>query len=138
MDYLFKDRETAGRDLAISLERYRRANTLVLGLPRGGVVVAKFHMLQWVVSTVSLTPPPAIGVRVSMHGSGSAAPAAPVQFAAAAPLRSTVILASSVPAGMDDPSIWNVSVIGLATVPCSGVVLSGSVAAISSCWPKTV
>lgn len=37
---LFKDREAAGRDLAVALERYRGPATLVLGLPRGGVVVA--------------------------------------------------------------------------------------------------
>ncbi len=40
MPFLFKDRAAAGRDLAISLERYRGPATLVLGLPRGGVVVA--------------------------------------------------------------------------------------------------
>ncbi|SRR5579883_388454 len=40
MPYLFKDREAAGRDLAIALERYRGPATLVLGLPRGGVITA--------------------------------------------------------------------------------------------------
>lgn len=40
MPFRFKDRTAAGRDLAISLERYRGPATLVLGLPRGGVVVA--------------------------------------------------------------------------------------------------
>ncbi len=40
MPALFKDRSAAGRELAISLERYRGPATLVLGLPRGGVVVA--------------------------------------------------------------------------------------------------
>jgi putative phosphoribosyl transferase len=36
----FKDRAQAGRDLATRLERYSGRSTLVLGLPRGGVVVA--------------------------------------------------------------------------------------------------
>src|SRR5258708_26369234 len=40
MSTLFKDRVHAGRDLATQLGRYRGAATLVLGLPRGGVVVA--------------------------------------------------------------------------------------------------
>jgi putative phosphoribosyl transferase len=40
MTPLFRNRTHAGRDLAINLERYRGASTLVLGLPRGGVVVA--------------------------------------------------------------------------------------------------
>jgi len=40
MPFLFKDRANAGRDLALALERYRGPSTLVLGLPRGGVVVA--------------------------------------------------------------------------------------------------
>lgn len=40
MPFLFKDRSSAGRDLALSLERYQGPATLVLGLPRGGVVVA--------------------------------------------------------------------------------------------------
>jgi putative phosphoribosyl transferase len=40
MTPLFRDRNQAGRELATRLERYRGADTLVLGLPRGGVVVA--------------------------------------------------------------------------------------------------
>ncbi len=40
MPYLFKDRQAAGRDLAIALARYRGSATLVLGLPRGGVITA--------------------------------------------------------------------------------------------------
>lgn len=40
MQYLFKDRRQAGRQLGMALERYRHPATLVLGLPRGGVVVA--------------------------------------------------------------------------------------------------
>jgi putative phosphoribosyl transferase len=40
MPELFKNREHAGRDLAHLLERYQGPNTLILGLPRGGVVVA--------------------------------------------------------------------------------------------------
>jgi putative phosphoribosyl transferase len=40
MGPLFKSRVDAGRDLALLLERYRDPKTLVLGLPRGGVVVA--------------------------------------------------------------------------------------------------
>lgn len=39
-NYSFLDRKHAGRDLAVALERYRDPSTLVLGLPRGGVVVA--------------------------------------------------------------------------------------------------
>ncbi|MGE3151594.1 MAG: phosphoribosyltransferase [Nitrospiraceae bacterium] len=40
-DYLFKDRRDAGRQLAQALQRYRNATqTLVLALPRGGLVVA--------------------------------------------------------------------------------------------------
>src|SRR2546429_3860000 len=37
---LFRDRRDAGRALAARLERYRGEGGLVLGLPRGGVVVA--------------------------------------------------------------------------------------------------
>src|SRR2546421_160387 len=37
---LFRDRRDAGRALAARLERYRGSDALVLGLPRGGVVVA--------------------------------------------------------------------------------------------------
>src|SRR2546421_8040176 len=37
---LFRDRRDAGRALAARLERYRGWDPLVLGLPRGGVVVA--------------------------------------------------------------------------------------------------
>lgn len=40
MPFLFKNRADAGRDLALALESYRGPATLVLGLPRGGVVVA--------------------------------------------------------------------------------------------------
>jgi len=36
----FADRADAGRQLASRLENYRGADLLVLGLPRGGVVVA--------------------------------------------------------------------------------------------------
>jgi putative phosphoribosyl transferase len=36
----FEDRVDAGRQLARALERYRGPDTLVLGVPRGGVVVA--------------------------------------------------------------------------------------------------
>ena len=37
---LFRDRQDAGRALAARLERYRGWDPVVLGLPRGGVVVA--------------------------------------------------------------------------------------------------
>jgi len=37
---LFRDRRDAGQALAARLERYRGSDALVLGLPRGGVVVA--------------------------------------------------------------------------------------------------
>ncbi len=40
MFYLFKDRTDAGRQLAEKLESFRPSFPLVLGLPRGGVVVA--------------------------------------------------------------------------------------------------
>jgi predicted phosphoribosyltransferase len=36
----FEDRDDAGRRLAVLLERYRQEQPVVLGLPRGGVVVA--------------------------------------------------------------------------------------------------
>jgi predicted phosphoribosyltransferase len=36
----FEDRHDAGRRLAVLLERYRQDQPIVLGLPRGGVVVA--------------------------------------------------------------------------------------------------
>ncbi len=37
----FKDRKVAGQKLAFALEKYRKApNTIAIGLPRGGVVVA--------------------------------------------------------------------------------------------------
>ena len=39
-ELVFADRREAGRALAARLERYRDGDTLVLGLPRGGVVVA--------------------------------------------------------------------------------------------------
>lgn len=37
---LFRDRRDAGQALAVELEAYRGTDVLVLGLPRGGVVVA--------------------------------------------------------------------------------------------------
>jgi len=38
---IFKDREDAGKKLAQELEKYKNSkDTVVLGLPRGGVVVA--------------------------------------------------------------------------------------------------
>src|SRR5207247_446477 len=40
MSQLFRDRAAAGRELARLLDTYRGPQTLVLGLPRGGVVVA--------------------------------------------------------------------------------------------------
>jgi predicted phosphoribosyltransferase len=40
MSQLFRNRAEAGRDLARLLDKYRGPGTLVLGLPRGGVVVA--------------------------------------------------------------------------------------------------
>lgn len=35
----FRDRRDAGRELAVALDRYRQSDVVVLGLPRGGVVV---------------------------------------------------------------------------------------------------
>jgi len=43
---LFRDRRDAGDTLAERLERYRGHNALVLGLPRGGVVVAA-QVARW-------------------------------------------------------------------------------------------
>jgi putative phosphoribosyl transferase len=43
---LFRDRRDAGDALAERLERYRGHNALVLGLPRGGVVVAA-QVTRW-------------------------------------------------------------------------------------------
>ena len=43
---LFRDRRHAGDALAAQLERYRGSNALVLGLPRGGVVVAA-QVARW-------------------------------------------------------------------------------------------
>jgi putative phosphoribosyl transferase len=40
LDELYRDRIEAGAVLAKSLDRYRGRDTLVLGIPRGGVVVA--------------------------------------------------------------------------------------------------
>jgi putative phosphoribosyl transferase len=40
IDTLYRDRIEAGAVLALSLDAYRRSDTLVLGIPRGGVVVA--------------------------------------------------------------------------------------------------
>lgn len=37
---IFRDRQDAGRRLAVLLEKYRDRNPIVLGLPRGGVPVA--------------------------------------------------------------------------------------------------
>lgn len=42
----FRDRADAGRYLAERLKKYAGADTLVLGLPRGGVVVA-FEVARW-------------------------------------------------------------------------------------------
>ena len=38
---LFRDRIEAGRKLAGELGQYRGADTIILGLPRGGVIVAR-------------------------------------------------------------------------------------------------
>lgn len=43
---LFRDRRHAGDALAAQLERHRGSNALVLGLPRGGVVVAA-QVARW-------------------------------------------------------------------------------------------
>jgi len=40
-DERFRDREEAGRLLSLELGEFRRANPVVLGVPRGGVVVAR-------------------------------------------------------------------------------------------------
>ncbi|OGK16149.1 hypothetical protein A2690_01785 [Candidatus Roizmanbacteria bacterium RIFCSPHIGHO2_01_FULL_39_12b] len=37
---IFKDRADAGRQLARSLQKYRRENAIILALPRGGIAVA--------------------------------------------------------------------------------------------------
>lgn len=36
----FETRQQAGRELAVALDRYRRTDSIVLAIPRGGVVVA--------------------------------------------------------------------------------------------------
>ena len=41
----FRDREDAGRQLAVKLQQYRNQNPLILGLPRGGVAVARYIAL---------------------------------------------------------------------------------------------
>ena len=38
---VFENREEAGRRLAVELSEYRNKNTVVLGIPRGGIVVAR-------------------------------------------------------------------------------------------------
>jgi putative phosphoribosyl transferase len=37
---MWKDRETAGKELAKQLEKFKSKSTIVLGIPRGGVIVA--------------------------------------------------------------------------------------------------
>lgn len=37
---MFKDRVSAGKQLAVALDKFRSENLLVVGIPRGGVVVA--------------------------------------------------------------------------------------------------
>lgn len=39
---MFKDRKDGGEKLAITLEKYRNSNALVLGIPRGGVETAYY------------------------------------------------------------------------------------------------
>lgn len=36
----FQDRQDAGKKLALALEKYKKEDTVILGIPRGGVVVA--------------------------------------------------------------------------------------------------
>lgn len=47
MPEAFEDRKEAGRKLAQHLEPYRAQHPVVLGLPRGGVVVA-YEVARWV------------------------------------------------------------------------------------------
>jgi putative phosphoribosyl transferase len=50
---LFKDRKDAGEQLALSLEKYKNKNVLVLGIPRGGVEIA-YYVAKYLNAELSL------------------------------------------------------------------------------------
>lgn len=60
MDTLFENREEAGRQLAEKLRSYAGKDTVVLGLPRGGVVVAQAISLA-LKAPLDITVPRKIG-----------------------------------------------------------------------------
>jgi predicted phosphoribosyltransferase len=61
---LFRDRRHAGDALAEGLERYRGCNALVLGLPRGGVVVAA-QVARWLDAELDVVVARKLGSPVS-------------------------------------------------------------------------
>jgi putative phosphoribosyl transferase len=66
---MFKDRKDAGKKLANQLEKYQnKPNTIVIGLPRGGVVVA-FEVAQKLNLPLDIVAPR----KISMPGSPEAA-----------------------------------------------------------------
>jgi len=71
----FLDREHAGRELAKHLRKYRHARPLVIGLPRGGVVVASEVARElgadldvWIVRKVGAPVRPELGLGAVAEG----------------------------------------------------------------------
>ena len=74
-DRPFRDREHAGRELAKHLRKYRHAHPLVIGLPRGGVIVASevarelgAELDVWIVRKVGAPVQPELGLGAVAEG----------------------------------------------------------------------
>ena len=74
-DRPFRDRAHAGRELAKHLRKYRHAQPLVIGLPRGGVVVASEVARElgadldvWIVRKVGAPVQPELGLGAVAEG----------------------------------------------------------------------